>query len=130
MQTAIDEFYDLFITRVAEARRMEKAQVDAVGRGRVFSGEEALKVGLVDELGGLADAIAWAKERTGLGGAEVDVELVRDGVAIMDLQLGGGGNEALTRLGRSLGDAAASVGVALELPQGPLALLPYRIKAK
>ncbi|HEY3451086.1 MAG TPA: signal peptide peptidase SppA [Myxococcales bacterium] len=130
VQTAIDEFYDVFITRVAEARKMEKVQVDALGRGRIFSGVAALQAGLVDEIGGLQDAISWAKERAGLSGKEVDVEVVRDGGGLMDLKLGTNQSEALTRVGRSLGDAAASVGVALELPQGPLALLPYRVTAK
>lgn len=130
VQTATDEFYDVFITRVAESRKMEKAQVDSLGRGRIFSGRAALQAGLVDELGGLQDAIAWAKERTGLAGAEVDVEVVRDGGGLLGLELGGQGSEAMTRLARSLGDSAAALGAALELPQGPLALMPYKVTAK
>ena len=46
---------------------MTAAAVDAVGRGHVWSGDAALARGLVDEFGGLMDAVAEAKRRTGLG---------------------------------------------------------------
>jgi protease-4 len=59
----IDDFYDSFITEVAASRNMPKAAVDAVARGRVWSGQDALAHGLVDQLGGLSDAIALAKQR-------------------------------------------------------------------
>ena len=61
-QLVIDEGYDDFIGRVATYRGMEKAEVDAVGQGRVWTGTDALERGLVDELGGLEEAIAFAAE--------------------------------------------------------------------
>ena len=57
MQAITLEIYDLFLSRVAAGRSMTTAEVDAVGQGRVWSGEQALEVGLVDELGGLREAV-------------------------------------------------------------------------
>ena len=67
-QKWIDDFYDSFITEVASSRKMQKDAVDAVARGRVWSGEDAKAKGLVDQLGGLMDAIARAKEKSGAEG--------------------------------------------------------------
>ena len=61
-QMVIEEGYDDFIGRVATYRGMEKEEVDAVGQGRVWTGTDALQHGLVDELGGLDDAVAFAAE--------------------------------------------------------------------
>ncbi|MDX9751406.1 MAG: signal peptide peptidase SppA, partial [Flavobacteriales bacterium] len=66
IQGFIDDFYDGFLERVAEGRGMTKEAVDAVGQGRVWTGADALKHGLVDELGGLEDAIIAAAELAGL----------------------------------------------------------------
>ncbi len=53
-------FYDIFITKAAEGRDMDKEALHAVAQGRVWTGAQALDKGLVDELGGLDDAIAKA----------------------------------------------------------------------
>jgi protease-4 len=55
------QFYDVFLQRVAEGRKLTKEQVDAVGQGRVWTGEQALQHKLVDELGGLRQALAAAR---------------------------------------------------------------------
>ncbi len=60
MQAYIERGYDTFISRVAEGRKMTKAQVDSVGQGRVWTGKQALEKNLVDELGGLQIAIKKA----------------------------------------------------------------------
>ena len=60
MQAEIERGYDLFISRVAEGRGITKDSVDAIGQGRVWTGEQAIKLGLVDQLGNLEDAIAEA----------------------------------------------------------------------
>jgi protease-4 len=62
VQLVIEEGYDDFISRVATYRGMEKDDVDVVGQGRVWTGADALRHGLVDELGGLEEAIAFAAE--------------------------------------------------------------------
>ena len=57
LQTVIEDGYRDFINRVAEARGKSYEDADKVGRGRVWSGSQALELGLVDKLGGLRDAI-------------------------------------------------------------------------
>jgi protease-4 len=57
----VKQFYDTFVGRVAEGRKMTPAAVDAVARGKVWTGEEALARGLVDKLGGLREALAEAR---------------------------------------------------------------------
>jgi protease-4 len=68
--------YDIFLSRVAEGRRMERQEVERIAGGRVWTGAEALERGLVDELGSLADAVAIARERAHIGEAE-DVTIRR-----------------------------------------------------
>jgi protease-4 len=65
-QTMIDDGHDDFISRVAFHRDMEKAAVDEVAQGQVWTGAEALEFGLIDALGNLDDAVAAAAELAGL----------------------------------------------------------------
>jgi protease-4 len=62
IQKEIETFYDNFITKVAEGRKMTKANVDSIGQGRVWSGTDAKKIGLIDEFGGLTQAVNVAAE--------------------------------------------------------------------
>ncbi len=66
VQLAIDDGYRDFVTRVAKARGQTWDEVDRIARGRVWTGEDALELGLVDELGDLEDAIASAAKRAEL----------------------------------------------------------------
>ena len=75
VEAEADLFYDDFIRRVAEARTMSVEDVDAVARGRIWTGADALDRGLVDELGGLRDAVRRAKVLAGLD-ADAEVSLV------------------------------------------------------
>ena len=59
-------YYGRFVDQVARGRHMTPAAVDAVGRGHIWSGDAGLARGLVDEFGGLMDAVAEAKRRAGL----------------------------------------------------------------
>ena len=61
----IERIYDTFLDRVAQGRGMSVEEVDAVAQGRVWSGAEALEIGLVDELGGLEDAVRHVAELAG-----------------------------------------------------------------
>ncbi len=71
----IHQFYDVFLDRVSRGRHMTKAQVDAVGEGRVWTGQEALDRKLVDEMGGLREALAAARKFSGLPyDAPIDLE--------------------------------------------------------
>jgi protease IV len=66
-QTFVDWIYDQFIGKVAESRKLDRAVVQEIAQGRVWSGSEALKLGLVDELGGLSAAIKYAAAKARLG---------------------------------------------------------------
>jgi len=65
-QRSVDWIYDKFIERVAEGRGLAPDYVHEIAQGRVWSGAEAQRLGLVDELGGLGEAIAYAAEVAGL----------------------------------------------------------------
>lgn len=66
LRQKIAQYYDLFLSRVSIGRGMSKVAVDRVGQGRVFTGEQALSNHLVDELGGLRQAIAHARRMADL----------------------------------------------------------------
>ena len=66
IQNSVEKVYDTFTKRVAEGRGMTQAEVDSIGQGRVWTGEDALKIKLVDELGGLNEAIAYAAKKAKL----------------------------------------------------------------
>jgi protease-4 len=74
LQQSIDHEYQRFITLVAKSRKKDVAAVDAVAQGRVWSGGDAKRLGLVDQLGGYEDAIELAAELAGLDKDEYEVE--------------------------------------------------------
>src|SRR5262249_3056493 len=69
----VKQFYDLFVARVAEGRKMTPDGVDAIARGKVWTGAQALPLGLVDKIGGLREALAEARQ---LGGLPEDAPIV------------------------------------------------------
>ncbi len=73
VQTMVDEDYQQFIQRVAAARKLPPERVNEIAQGRVWSGSDAVKIGLVDEIGGLDSALAYAKNKAGL---PVDAKVV------------------------------------------------------
>jgi protease-4 len=78
--------YDQFLTKVAEGRKMTKEEVNEIGRGRVWTGNQAVKIGLVDEFGGLSRAIDLAKELAGIPAAEqVKLEVQPKKVSFFDM---------------------------------------------
>lgn len=68
IQQNVDLTYNNFRNAVAEGRNMDRSEVDRLAKGRVWTGEQALKNGLADEEGGLFDAIRKAKELAGIEG--------------------------------------------------------------
>ena len=66
MQNYVNRGYELFVKRCADGRKMTVAQIKAIAEGRVWTGEDALKIGLVDKIGGLGDAIKIAVEKAKL----------------------------------------------------------------
>lgn len=74
LQRTIENGYDEFITHVSTTRNIDKAQVDKIAQGRVWTGQTGLELGLVDKLGTLDDAIAAAAEKASL--KQFDVQLI------------------------------------------------------
>ena len=66
VQAYVERTYDLFLSHVSEGRGKTKAQIAAIGQGRVWTGNQALQIGLVDELGGIDKALETAAGLAGL----------------------------------------------------------------
>lgn len=66
LQTGVNNIYQVFMKRVADGRKMSVAEVDSIGQGRVWTGEQALKLGLVDKLASLDDAVKAAASKAKL----------------------------------------------------------------
>lgn len=71
IQASVEEVYDSFTKKVAEGRGMSQTEVDKIGQGRVWSGLNAIEIGLVDEIGGLKDVISFAVENLELSDYKV-----------------------------------------------------------
>jgi len=67
IQRIVDRIYDRFITKVADSRKLPKNKVQEIAQGRVWSGTAAKELGLVDEIGGLEDAVREAAKQAKLG---------------------------------------------------------------
>ena len=67
LQEMVVKTYDDFTKRVAEGRGLTQSYVDSIGQGRVWSGVDAIGIGLVDQLGDMEDAIAYAAQKANLG---------------------------------------------------------------
>jgi protease-4 len=83
VQQSLEYEYRQFVSRVAQARRKDVEAVDAVAQGRVWAGEDALKHGLVDRLGGYDDAVELAAELAELGD-DYDVEVLETEMGISE----------------------------------------------
>ena len=75
-QLVVNDGYDDFISAVAETRELDIEDVDAIGQGQVWTGMDALNNGLVDELGGMEDAIAAAADLAGLDEEEYGTKII------------------------------------------------------
>lgn len=71
MQDMVSMIYNDFTGKVAKGRNISQVYVDSIGQGRVWSGEDALSIGLVDELGGLREAIAYAATKAGVSSSSL-----------------------------------------------------------
>ncbi|MGQ0633708.1 MAG: signal peptide peptidase SppA [Planctomycetaceae bacterium] len=76
MQKLLIEIYNQFTAKAAQGRKMDVARLRELAGGRIYSGEKAQQLGLVDQLGSLEDAIAYAKEKAGLKADEKIERLV------------------------------------------------------
>jgi len=90
MQRSIENVYTEFVSKVASGRDMTAQSVDSIGQGRVWSGTSSLKIGLVDEIGGLEDAIKGAAELAGVETWSVrELPVIEDPYMKFLTQLGG-----------------------------------------
>ena len=104
MQSMLNEIYDQFTGKAAAGRKMEKAALEKLARGRVYTGRQAVKIGLVDELGSLEDAIAYAVKQAGLK-PEDKIERLQLPKAVNPLESLFGPIDAQARSAAGLSDA-------------------------
>jgi protease-4 len=76
LQNWLDRIYDDFTSKVADGRNLPKEKVLEIAKGRIWTGEDAHKLGLVDEVGGFAQAIALARQEAGID-PDADIRLRR-----------------------------------------------------
>ena len=96
LEHKVDQFYDTFLDRVSQGRGMSKEAIDEVGRGRVWTGQQAFERHLVDHLGGMREALADARSAGYLPEDAPIVEYPPQNTSLLDLALklaGGGGGE-------------------------------------
>lgn len=72
IQAEVDEIYEDFLEIVADGRKMSKASVNEIARGRVWTGKDALNIGLVDEIGGLNEAVNYAAQLVNITDIKVE----------------------------------------------------------
>jgi protease-4 len=113
LQSGVDRAYAEFLQRVASGRHRTPAAIDAIAQGRVWSGEDALRIGLVDQLGGYQDALAAAAQRAKLG-KDYDVRLIEPDLSFTEELLLSLHSSGL-RWQRALGLAPAHAGLAAQL---------------
>lgn len=73
LQEVVSKIHQQFIHAIAEGRKLEAAQVELIADGRIFSGEQAKELGLVDRMGNLEDALRWAGELGGIQGEVIPI---------------------------------------------------------
>jgi protease-4 len=88
LQGVVDDVHQQFIEAVAESRQLPVDHIRSLADGRIFSGRQAMELGLVDELGGLQEAIRVAARMGGIQGEPRVVTEPREGFSLLDLLLG------------------------------------------
>jgi len=83
LQAFVDQAHRQFVAAIAEGRQMNYEQVEALADGRIYTGEEAVKQGLVDRLGNLEDAIEWAGQMGGIQGRAAAVYKKKEKLSVL-----------------------------------------------
>ena len=128
IQNGVNEIYEDFITKVGQGRGMTTAQVDSIGQGRVWSGEDALEIGLVDLLGGIDDAVEIAANMAKVENYRVvEYPAQKDPIEQMIQEISGQGEEVFLK--HRLGAYYKYVKDVEELMQmqGVQARMPYQL---
>jgi protease IV len=129
MQLSIEKIYNDFVSKVASGRKMAAGSVDSIGQGRVWSGTSAVKIGLVDELGGLKDAIKGAANLARIESYSIrELPVIEDPYTRILSQLGG--EIRMKILKKELGESIKYYNMVQEIKDlsGIQARLPYFIE--
>ncbi|HLA84377.1 MAG TPA: signal peptide peptidase SppA [Thermoguttaceae bacterium] len=134
MMSVMRAFYRQFVTKAAEGRDMSYDELHALAQGRIYSGEDAVELGLVDALGTLDDAIAAAKKAAGLKKSE-KVELIvlpRPKTFFEQLfEDPSASTDAMMKMAGPLGETLGDVRVIERLTEEPILLwMPYRVEVR
>ena len=78
MQESVEDIYDTFTAIVAEGRGLDREYVDEIAQGRVWAGTDALDKGLVDQIGGIEDAVSSAISITGSANTDIDSSQIEE----------------------------------------------------
>lgn len=134
IQKQVDYIYDEFVQRVARCRMLPTNRVDEIAQGRVWSGADALKIGLVDELGGLDRAIAVAAKEAKVGADYGVIEFPETKSLLEELSEAFGGEQpplAKNNLGSRIADKVMTNWRWLSSfndPHGIYARLPFELE--
>jgi protease-4 len=95
VQRQIEKIYDDFTSLVSNGRGMAKDSVDAIGQGRIWSGSDAIRIGLVDKQGGIQDAIDYAAQKVGLSKEDYRLSIypVAKDVSLLQMLSGGASDD-------------------------------------
>jgi protease-4 len=129
MQMNIEKIYNDFVSKVASGRKMSSESVDSIGQGRVWSGTSALKIGLVDEIGGLKDAIKGAANLAGIESYSIrELPVIEDPYTRILSQLGGEVKTSILK--NELGESVKYYNMVQEIKEmsGIQVRLPYFIE--
>jgi len=128
MQMSIEQVYGDFVDKVASGRKMKSESVDSIGQGRVWSGTSSQTIGLIDEIGGLDDAVKGAADLAGIETYSIrELPVIEDPYTRLISQLGG--ELRMRFLKNELGDSFRIYDILQEIKEvkGIQARLPYFI---
>jgi protease IV len=92
----VEQFYSTFLDRVSQGRHLTREQIDAVGRGRVWTGQQALEKGLIDHLGGLREALEAARAAASLPADAPIEEAPRESQSLLETVINAAGGSGRT----------------------------------
>jgi protease-4 len=135
IQKSVDWIYAQFLEKVADSRKLDRKVVEDVAEGRVWSGSEAARLGLVDELGGLEAAMTFAAAKAEVGGEFTVVEyprrrkLLESLTEVLDRKRH---DEAKSKGGSLMREALRTVAAVTEFndPRGIYARLPFDLSLR
>jgi protease-4 len=123
-------FYTDFVKKVSEGRRKSTEDVDTIAQGRVWTGAEALKIGLVDKLGGLDTALGVARERAHMGTQDVDIVVLPERKGFFETLMSRGEEEGIAAQALPRDVRAVFRLSRLFADSGPVARLPFELRVR